>query len=82
MTELAENPLGWKQTSRKNLLPNSTANAKCTVCCQIFSTSNNFDAHRKWNANKKASYCVDPSNVGLMLSDKGLWITESTWFDE
>ena len=80
--ELAENPKGWKSTSRKNLLENSTSNAKCTTCMQVFSTARNFDSHRKWNSNKKASYCTDPSSVKLMLSDKRIWITEQVWFDD
>lgn len=73
--QLADNPMGWSHTSRKDLLPLSTSNALCTVCKQVFSRASGFDKHRKWNSYKKASYCEDPSSVGMVLSDKLIWIT-------
>ena len=77
--ELADNPLGWSQTSRKDLLPLSKVNARCTKCKQVFSVSRNFDTHRKWNSKKQESYCLDPSSVGLSLSEKKIWIVEQEW---
>lgn len=73
--QLADNPMGWSETSRKNLLPNSTSNARCTVCHQIFSRASGFDKHRKYSQYKQESKCVDPSSVGMVLSDKLIWIT-------
>lgn len=80
--ELADNPLGWSQTSRKDLLPLSKVNARCTACNQVFSVSRNFDSHRKWNSKKQESYCLDPESVGLTLSDKLLWIVEQNWAED
>lgn len=82
MEELADNPLGWRLTSRKHILPQSLTNAKCTACQQIFSNVKNFDAHRVWVKGKLYNKCVDPESVDLILSDKQIWITSSTWFKD
>lgn len=68
--------------SRKELLPKSLTCAQCTACKEVFSSTRNFDAHRKWNYHYQTGYCVDPSTVKLILGANDTWITEQTWFKE
>lgn len=45
---------------------NGTAKAHCSGCHRTFSTTKIFDSHRKYYK------CVDPSSIGLNLSE-GVW---------
>lgn len=44
-----------------------TKTSLCTVCHETFSTSSNFDVHRK------DGWCVNPATVGLRLNKHGHW---------
>ena len=46
--------------------------AQCTVCERVFSTDSNFDKHRK-GVHGVGRYCVNPSEVGLLESESGVW---------
>jgi hypothetical protein len=76
----ADNPLKFKATSRVDLLPGSVTNALCRNCKQVFSNTNNWDNHRLAVSGEKPNKCLDPSTKGMVVSAKGLWITEQEWF--
>jgi hypothetical protein len=46
--------------------------SQCAACGRVFSTTSNFDKHRK-GRHGIDRHCVDPATVGLLLSDSGLW---------
>lgn len=41
----------------------------CSVCGEYFSTTGNFDKHRKGTHGEKV--CVDPATVGLVIRERG-----------
>jgi hypothetical protein len=79
---LADNPLKFKATSRVDLLPGSITNALCRSCKQVFSNTRNWDAHRFAVTGERPNKCLDPSTQGMVVSAKGLWITEQEWFND
>ena len=46
--------------------------SQCPECQRIFSTTSNFDKHRK-GKHGIDRHCVDTVTVGLLISDKGIW---------
>jgi hypothetical protein len=42
-------------------LPGGSQRSLCTTCCEVFSTTANFDRHRR------KGLCVDPESVGLVI---------------
>lgn len=67
--------------SREAILPGSLKNCICPICKEVFSTTGNFDKHRTHTRGFK-SVCIDPEEVGLVLSEKQIWISSSKWFEE
>lgn len=66
--------------------------AMCQTCKEVFSTPGNFDKHmtpfgerfalstENQNRKRNSKVCVDPSTVGLVLSESsGVWITPQDW---
>ena len=51
-----------------------TERCECPTCHEVFSTTNNFDRHRK-GAHGSDRHCVDPASVGLVIgvSSKGTY---------
>lgn len=43
------------------------AQAKCTVCHEVFGGVTLFDRHRN------DGWCVNPADLGFHLTDKGVW---------
>lgn len=65
---------------------------RCPTCNEVFSNVANFDRHMTpfpkrfinragdWQRRPNVPTCVDPSTVGLVVSDKtGVWIMPQEW---
>jgi hypothetical protein len=42
---------------------------QCPTCKEVFSTTGNFDRHRKGTYEPNERHCVDPSSVGLIIGE-------------
>lgn len=51
---------------------NRTNQSLCSICWELFSTSGNFDRHRK------AGKCLDPEDLDMHLTDEGVWKANSS----
>lgn len=55
--------------SRTNAtLLGSQSRCQCPTCGEFFSTTSNFDKHRK-GSHDEGRYCVDPESVGLVIGN-------------
>jgi hypothetical protein len=49
------------------VLKGTKSRCQCVVCGEFFSTTRNFDKHRKGDHDNR--YCVDPEDVGLVIGE-------------